>query len=63
MKLTGQEKAVLRLVDLGLTNKAIADRLDIALQTVKNHLNAVNKKLTTKNRAMAFGTAMAKRLL
>jgi len=61
--LTKQEKAVLRLVDLGLTNKAIGDRLNTAEQTVKNQLWTVNKKLGTRNRALAFGTAMARHLL
>ena len=61
--LTPREKEIMRLVDLGLTNEQIGDRLGTALQTVKNHLNSVNKKLGTRNRALAFGTAMARHLL
>lgn len=48
--LTGREREILRLVDEGMTNKAIARRLIIELATVKNHVHHILKKLHVHKR-------------
>jgi DNA-binding NarL/FixJ family response regulator len=52
--LTSREEAVLRLVVEGLSNKAIARRLDIAVGTVKSHLKGVYDKLDVSSRTQAI---------
>jgi DNA-binding NarL/FixJ family response regulator len=51
--LTGREEQVLGLVSAGLTNAAVANRLDISEKTVKNHLNSVFAKLGVRTRTEA----------
>jgi DNA-binding NarL/FixJ family response regulator len=51
--LTGREEEVLSLVSAGLTNAAVAARLDISEKTVKNHLNSVFAKLGVRTRTEA----------
>jgi len=43
--LTPREREVLELVAEGLTNQAIADRLDLALRSVEKHVSAIFTKL------------------
>jgi DNA-binding NarL/FixJ family response regulator len=43
--LTPREREVLELVAEGLTNQAIADRLEIALRSVEKHVSAIFAKL------------------
>ncbi len=43
--LTNREREVLELIADGLTNKAIAARLDISIKTVERHRTAVMRKL------------------
>ena len=43
--LTAREREVLELVAEGLSNQAIADRLDIALRSVEKHVSAIFTKL------------------
>jgi DNA-binding NarL/FixJ family response regulator len=43
--LTPREREVLELVAEGLTNQAIADRLDIALRSAEKHVSAIFAKL------------------
>lgn len=43
--LTPREKEVLKLVSAGLTNKEIAERLNVALTTVKMHRGNATEKL------------------
>jgi DNA-binding NarL/FixJ family response regulator len=51
--LTQREAEILRLVADGLRNQAIAERLDVSLQTVKNHVSTVLHKFGTRNRHRA----------
>lgn len=51
--LTPREVEVLALVGEGMSNKAIARRLDISAHTVKYHLEAIFAKLGVRSRAEA----------
>jgi DNA-binding NarL/FixJ family response regulator len=51
--LTAREIQILRMLELGLSNRDIADRLCIALHTVKNHVHSVLNKLGVSTRAEA----------
>jgi len=51
--LTPRELEVVDLVDEGLSNREIAERLCIALPTVKNHLHSIFEKLHVRRRAEA----------
>jgi DNA-binding NarL/FixJ family response regulator len=61
--LTGREQAVLQLVVVGLGNKAIARRLDIALGTVKSHLKSIFQKLDAATRTEVAAIAERRGLL
>jgi DNA-binding NarL/FixJ family response regulator len=61
--LTGREQAVLRLVVEGLGNKAIANRLDIAIGTVKSHLKSIFQKLNAGSRTEVATVAERRGLL
>lgn len=49
-RLTRRERQVIGLVEQGLTNKEIATRLRIEVQTVKNHVHNILEKLDLKRR-------------
>ncbi len=49
-RLTPREREVAGLLVLGMSNRKIADRLDIALHTVKSHVHRVLTKLSVNNR-------------
>ncbi len=51
--LTGREHDVLRLLALGLTNRAIADRLVLSEKTVRNHVSTIIAKLGVDDRHQA----------
>jgi DNA-binding NarL/FixJ family response regulator len=51
--LTAREIEVLELVSLGLSNKAVAERLGISDQTVKFHVGSITAKLGAVNRTDA----------
>jgi DNA-binding NarL/FixJ family response regulator len=51
--LTAREIQILQLLEIGLSNRDIADRLCIALHTVKNHVHSVLSKLGVSTRAEA----------
>jgi LuxR family maltose regulon positive regulatory protein len=55
--LSNRELEVLRLVAAGLSNQQIAQKLFIAVSTVKSHLNSVYGKLGVKNRTQAVARA------
>ncbi len=51
--LSPREREILQYVALGYSNKAIAERLGISEQTVKNHMTAVLRKLDLSDRTQA----------
>jgi DNA-binding NarL/FixJ family response regulator len=53
LALTSREEQILRLLEMGLSNQAIASRLCIAVHTVKNHVHSVLTKLDARSRAEA----------
>lgn len=55
--LSEREKKILSLLASGLTNMAIADRLNLAEGTVRNHVSMILSKLEVTDRAQA--TALA----
>lgn len=58
--LTARQQEILRLLCEGRSNKDIADKLDISLGTVKQHLVGLFKKMNVSNRAMAVSQGMAR---
>jgi DNA-binding NarL/FixJ family response regulator len=68
-ELTPREHQLTSLVAQGLANKEIAGRLNLSLQTVKNHVHSILQKTQSKNRAMLVqmleaqtGSGMASKL-
>jgi DNA-binding NarL/FixJ family response regulator len=61
--LTERERAVLRLVAAGLSNKQIARSLSITERTVKFHVTSILGKLGADNRAQAVAVAVQRGLL
>jgi DNA-binding NarL/FixJ family response regulator len=55
--LTSREREVLRLIELGRTNKAIALELGCSMSTVKNHVHALLTKLGVNRRTEAARVA------
>lgn len=51
--LTARETQILRMLELGLTNRQIAEELCIAVHTVKNHVHSLLSKLGVSTRAQA----------
>ncbi len=51
---TPREKEIVSFLFLGLSNKAIADRINISEKTVKTHFNSIFKKLRVKTRVQAL---------
>jgi DNA-binding NarL/FixJ family response regulator len=61
--LTGREEDILRLMMLGLTNKAIARKLTLALGTVKTHVKSILYKLDAGSRTEAAAIAQRRGIL
>jgi two-component system, NarL family, nitrate/nitrite response regulator NarL len=57
--LTSRQEEILRLIDTGLSNKEIAQRLCIELSTVKNHVHQILDKLHVGSRREAADTLRA----
>jgi ATP/maltotriose-dependent transcriptional regulator MalT len=55
--LSAREVEVLRLIAEGLSNQEIADRLVLALSTIKTHTRNIYSKLGAQNRAQAIARA------
>lgn len=51
--LTARERQIVRLIDAGLSNKEIAQRLGIVVSTVKNHVHNILNKTQASRRAQA----------
>ncbi len=51
--LTAREIEIVKWLQLGFTNKQIAEKLGNSPQTVRNHLNVIYIKLNVKNRTQA----------
>jgi DNA-binding NarL/FixJ family response regulator len=51
--LTARETQILRMLEMGLSNRDIAARLCIAVHTVKNHVHSLLRKLGVSTRAEA----------
>ena len=62
-RLTSRELQVVRLIDEGLSNKAIADRLCIELTSVKNHVHRILAKLEVATRSEAVARVRTHGLL
>jgi ATP/maltotriose-dependent transcriptional regulator MalT len=61
--LSERELAVLRLIADGLSNQEIANRLVVAVSTVKTHINNIYSKLGVTSRTQAIARAREKKLL
>jgi len=61
--LTERERDILTLIALGLSNKAIGNRLHLAERTVKFHATIIFQKLGVSNRAEAVAKALRDRLI
>ena len=61
--LSEREREVLQLIAAGLTNREIAERLFIAVSTVKSHINSLYRKLDVSKRTQAVARAREWRLL
>ncbi|KAA8884187.1 response regulator transcription factor [Nocardia colli] len=57
LALTERENQILHLLELGLSNKEIADKLCIGIPTVKNHVHSLLAKLGVRRRADAVVVA------
>lgn len=61
--LTRREREVLQQAALGMTNRQIGAALDIAEQTVKNHLSSAMRKLALHDRTHAVVIAIGQGLI
>jgi DNA-binding CsgD family transcriptional regulator len=61
--LSDREIEIIWYVSLGLTNKQIAARLYVEVNTVKSHLLRASQKLGTHSRAGLVGECYRRRLL
>ncbi len=62
-ELTPREHEVLQLLVTGATNRMIADRLGITLQTTKNHILSMCHKLGVRTRVEAIKIAIQRGLV
>lgn len=62
-QLGAREREVLQLLSKGLTNKEIGSALNIAENTVKNHIKSILEKLHLANRVQAATYALERKLV
>lgn len=62
-RLTPRECEVLQHAALGMSNRQIGEALDIAEQTVKNHLRSAMRKLSLHDRTHAVVVAIGEGLI
>jgi len=60
--LTEQERRVLAHVANGVSNREIADRMQLAEKTIRNYVSSILSKLALESRAQAAGYAIRNRL-
>lgn len=63
LKLSAREFDVLALIEKGLSNDQIAQKLHISLSTVKSHVSSILQKLSVENRIAAIRAARESGLL
>ncbi len=61
-RLSAREEETLVLLSKGYSNKEIADRLAVSIETVRSHLKHAYEKLHVRSRAEAVGRYMASRM-
>ncbi len=61
--LTRKESHILQLLVAGNSTKEITAELTITMETLRNHINNINKKLHTKSRIEAVAQALKRRLI
>jgi DNA-binding CsgD family transcriptional regulator len=59
ISLTAREEETLLLLTKGYSNKEIADRLSLSIETVRSHLAHVYKKMHVRSRAEAVAHYMS----
>ncbi len=62
-ELTPREVEVLRLIAVGITDKEIADRLEISVLTVRKHVASIRKKMGAASRTEAAVVALREGLV
>jgi DNA-binding NarL/FixJ family response regulator len=62
-RLTPREREVLQQAALGMSNRQIGEELQIAEQTVKNHLSSAMRKLSIRDRTSAVVIALGQGLI
>ncbi|MEZ7123988.1 LuxR C-terminal-related transcriptional regulator [Nonomuraea sp. AD125B] len=60
--LTPREDRVLGLLELGLTNQEIEERLGIEMRTVKNHVHDILEKVDTRRHSEALAKSRQPRV-
>jgi DNA-binding NarL/FixJ family response regulator len=63
LRITPREREVLVLIEEGFSNKAIAERLNVAERTVRFHVGEILDRLGADNRAQAVALAKQRGLL
>ena len=61
--LTRRQVELLGLLDAGLSNQQIADRINVSLPTVKGHLQNLYAKFSVSSRSAALAKARVLKLL
>jgi DNA-binding NarL/FixJ family response regulator len=61
--LTVREKEILTLITQGMTNDAMADKLFISAQTMRNHIKNIYEKLQVHSRAQVVVKAFREKLI